>query len=277
MDTVDRMSDEKDGISRKAALGALDWMAVAGADEAMETEARDRRKPAETAAPARPAPEPAPAPLPSPATQPPLAPSQGAEDGRRAARAADSLEALKSALAAFEGCALKHTATNLVFADGNPQSGVMLIGEAPGADEDREGVPFVGVSGRLLDRMMSFIGRDRTGFYVTNIVFWRPPGNRNPTDAETAACMPFVQRHIELVRPRALLLMGRPASNTLLRRNEAIGRMRGKWFDYDMPGLDRPIPALPTYHPAYLLRSPEQKRLAWLDLLLLKEKLDETA
>lgn len=268
------MSDEKGGISRKAALGALDWMAASGADEATGPEARDRRKPVEAAEPARPAPEPTQS-APASAMEPPLAPSQGAEDGRRAAQAADSLETLKSALAAFEGCALKHTATNLVFADGNPESGVMLIGEAPGADEDREGVPFVGVSGRLLDRMMSFIGLDRTGFYVTNIVFWRPPGNRSPTDAETAACMPFVQRHIELVRPRALLLMGRPASNTLLRRNEAIGRMRGKWFDYQTDALARPIPALPTFHPAYLLRNPAQKRQSWLDLLTLKEKLDE--
>lgn len=265
------MSDDHGGNSRKAALGALDWMVGAGADEATGAEPVDRRKPATPAEPPQPAPQPAPA----PAAQPPLAPSQGAEDGRRAAEGADSLAALKSALAAFEGCALKHTATNLVFADGNPESGLMLIGEAPGADEDREGVPFVGVSGRLLDRMMSFIGRDRTGFYITNIVFWRPPGNRSPTDAETAACMPFVHRHIELVRPRVLLLMGAPASKTLLRRSEGITRMRGKWFEYESEGLDRPIPALPTFHPAYLLRNPAQKRESWLDLLTLKEKLDE--
>ncbi len=263
------MSDEKGGISRKAALGALDWMATAGADEVIGPDPRDRRKPAATAEP------PKPEPARQLAAEAPLAPSQGAVDGRRAAEAADSLAALKSALAAFEGCALKQTATNLVFADGNPESGVMLIGEAPGADEDREGVPFVGVSGRLLDRMMSFIGLDRTGFYITNIVFWRPPGNRNPTDAETAACLPFVHRHIELVRPRVLLLLGKPASNTLLGRNDAIGRMRGKWFEFKTDALARPIPALPTFHPAYLLRNPAQKRESWLDLLTLKEKLDE--
>jgi DNA polymerase len=151
----------------------------------------------------------------------------------------------------------------------------MVIGEAPGADEDREGLPFVGVSGRLLDRMMSYIGRDRSGFYVTNIVFWRPPGNRSPSDAEIAACLPFVHRHIALVRPRAILLLGRPASNNLLRRNDAISRMRGNWYDMQIDGMDQPVPALPTFHPAYLLRNPAQKREAWLDLLTLKARLAE--
>jgi DNA polymerase len=177
-------------------------------------------------------------------------------------------------LAAFEGCALKQTATNLVFADGNPDSGLMLIGEAPGADEDRLGLPFVGVSGRLLDRMLAAIGRDRTGTYITNILPWRPPGNRQPTPAEMAMCLPFVQRHVELVRPRIIVLIGGTSAKTLLGTAEGIMRLRGRWFDYRSPGLARPIPALATFHPAYLLRSPAQKREAWRDFLALKKKIE---
>ena len=265
------MNGDSETPSRRAALAALDWLAAAGADEAVGETPVDRRRDRAEAAPKTAPSEPV-APR-QPESRPPLAPSQGIEDGRRAAAGAGDLDSLKAALEAFEGCALKQTATNLVFADGNPDASVMLIGEAPGADEDREGLPFVGVSGKLLDRMMSFIGRDRTGFYITNIVFWRPPGNRSPTDAEIAACLPFVHRHIALVRPRALLLLGSPASKTLLRRSEGITRLRGKWYDMAVEGLDDPVPALPTFHPAYLLRNPAQKREAWLDLLTLKERL----
>ncbi len=205
----------------------------------------------------------------------PLAPSQGVADSRAAAAAADTLDALRAALSAFEGCALKQTATNLVFADGNPDADVMILGEAPGAEEDRRGVPFVGASGQLMDRMLAAIGLDRDSVYISNILFWRPPGNRNPTTAEVAACMPFVQRHIELVRPKALVFVGGASAKAMLDRTEGIMRLRGKWYDYRGPGLDKPIPALATFHPAYLLRSPGQKRAAWHDLLLLKTRLEE--
>ena len=151
----------------------------------------------------------------------------------------------------------------------------MFVGEAPGADEDRAGKPFVGVSGQLLDRMVSWIGLDRTRFYITNIVFWRPPGNRTPSPDEVAACMPFVARHIELVAPAILVPVGGPATEALLHRGEGIGKSHGRWYDYQTPGLERPIPAMPIFHPAFLLRQPAQKRAAWRDLLGLEQKMAE--
>jgi uracil-DNA glycosylase len=190
------------------------------------------------------------------------------------ADAAGDLAMLKESLAAFEGCPLKHTAKNLVFGDGNPEAGVMFVGEAPGADEDREGRPFVGVSGRLLDRMMASIGLDRETAHVTNILPWRPPGNREPTPAEVAACLPFIQRHIQLVSPRVLVLVGGTSAKTLLGRKEGIMRLRGRWLAYrGAEDAAEPIPALAMFHPAFLLRSPAQKGNAWRDLLMVKEKL----
>ena len=196
------------------------------------------------------------------------------ENARDAARNAASLDDLQSALGRFDGISLRKTATNLVFADGNPAAEVMLVGEAPGADEDRQGKPFVGVSGQLLDRMMAAIGLDRTTFYITNVCFWRPPGNRKPTEAELAAQQPFVLRHIELVKPRVLVLVGGSSAQMLLGTNEGITRLRGRWFDYRSDGLEQPIPALPLFHPAYLLRQPELKREAWRDLLKLKGRIE---
>lgn len=190
---------------------------------------------------------------------------------REAARAAPDLAALKEALARFDGVSLSKTATNLVFADGNPQARVMLVGEAPGADEDRLGLPFVGVSGQLLDRMMAAIGLDRTSFYITNVCFWRPPGNRKPTDLELAAQKPFVERHIELVAPKVLVLVGAAAAQGLLGTTEGITRLRGRWFHYQSGATS--IPAIPIFHPAYLLRQPAQKRETWRDLLKLREVL----
>ena len=192
---------------------------------------------------------------------------------REAARAAPDLAALKEALARFDGVSLSKTATNLVFADGNPKAKVMLVGEAPGADEDRLGLPFVGVSGQLLDRMMAAIGLDRTSFYITNVCFWRPPGNRKPTDLELAAQKPFVERHIELVAPRVLVLVGAAAAQGLLGTTEGITRLRGRWFQYRPGAGEQAIPALPIFHPAYLLRQPAQKRETWRDLLKLREVL----
>jgi DNA polymerase len=262
-----------------------------GADEAIAESPQnrlERRAPSDGAtSPAGFAAEPGEVPpLPRPAS--PLAPprseapaiaippsSAAAErSARTLAAAANSLEELEDALAAFDGCPLKFTATRLVFGDGAPRAAVMLVGEAPGSDEDREGRPFVGVSGQLLDRMLAAIGLSRKEAYVANTLYWRPPGNRSPTQAETAACLPFIRRQIELVGPRILVLLGGAAAKTMLNRAEGITRLRGRPFDYESEGLKGPIPALATYHPAYLLRQPSQKREAWQDFLTLSEMID---
>jgi DNA polymerase len=250
----------------------LDWMAAMGANEAVGATPVDRRGVPQQPQALQDAP-PSPAPSPAPAAPVPLAPAQGAADAREAAARATSLEELRAALQAFEGCALKRTATNLVFARGNPQAPVMFIGEAPGAEEDRAGLPFVGPSGRLLDLMLRWIGLGEDSAYITNILFWRPPGNRSPTDAESAACLPFVRRHIAIVKPRLLVTLGRPALNTVLGISTGINKARGRWVEYG-EGLDTPIPAMPTFHPAYLLRNPAQKRQSWIDFLALRERLD---
>jgi DNA polymerase len=191
------------------------------------------------------------------------------------AQACRTLAELKAAVEGYDGCALKGFATRTVFADGHPEAKVMVIGEAPGEDEDRQGLPFVGVSGKLLDRMLAAVDLDRArNAYITNVVFWRPPGNRKPTAEEIALCLPFVQRHIEVLDPALLLLVGGPAASTILANAQGITKLRGKWFEYESPGLSRPIPTMATFHPAYLLRSPNQKRLAWRDLLAFKQKLD---
>jgi DNA polymerase len=260
-------------------LAALRWQLEAGADEAIEDRPIDRY--AAAAAPAAPLvrrpvderPRPGAAPQAARASRPTAAPTAAERSARSLAAAARSVGELAEALAAFDGCPLKRTATNLVFADGNPKARIMLVGEAPGADEDRIGRPFVGLSGQLLDRMLACIGQDRRSVYITNIIFWRPPGNRDPTAAEIAACLPFVERHIELVSPEVLVLLGRFSANVLLARNEAIGRLRGRWFQYESAGMSRPVPAMATYHPAFLLRQPAQKREAWRDLLAIHERL----
>ena len=204
------------------------------------------------------------------ATAPP-SPEAAVMAAREAARTAQSLEDLRALLAAFEGCALRSTATQLVFADGNPHSRVMFVGEAPGYDEDIVGRPFVGRSGKLLDLMMAAIGLDRTNTYIANVVPWRPPGNRTPTPQETAICLPFIRRQIELANPDILVCLGGPAMQTLLAIKEGITRTRGRWFAYDTG--TREIRALATFHPAFLLRSPLQKRFAWRDFLALKKAL----
>jgi DNA polymerase len=190
---------------------------------------------------------------------------------REAAKSAKNLDELRALLENFEGCMLRATATRLVFADGQPGSRVMFVGEAPGRDEDIAGVPFVGRSGKLLDLMMAAIGLDRTKVYIANVVPWRPPGNRTPTPQETAICLPFIRRQIELADPDILVCLGQPATQTLLGTKEGITKTRGRWFKYDTGS--REIRALATYHPAFLLRSPLQKRLAWRDFLALKKAL----
>ena len=203
-------------------------------------------------------------------------PIMGVQSAWDIASQCQSVAELEAAVRAFDGCPLKKTAANTVFADGNPEARVMFIGEAPGADEDRQGKPFVGVSGQLFDKMAASIGLDRTSLYITNIVFWRPPGNRNPTTNEIAVCLPFVERHIELVDPDILVPLGGPAAKTLLGVQQGIPRLRGKWHPYQTTNLPAPIDALPFFHPAYLLRSPAHKRESWQDLLAIRSKLSST-
>jgi len=204
------------------------------------------------------------APMLSGLAEAPPAPDAAIASARELARTAPTLEVLRDLLDKFDGCALKSTASRLVFADGNPKARVMFVGEAPGRDEDIEGLPFVGRSGKLLDRMIAAIGLDRTKVYIANVIPWRPPGNRTPTPQETQICLPFIQRQIELVDPDVLVTLGNPSTQTLLGTREGIMRTRGKWFDYDTG--TRSIRALPTFHPAYLLRSPSYKRMSWQDL-----------
>jgi DNA polymerase len=271
-------------LDSQQALALLKLYIEWGADEAIESTPQSRLgatlpRPAIPARkPVSPAPTPQLSEQPVPSFRPTPVRAVGPADqaavlsAREAARAAPDLAALKEALARFDGVSLSRTATNLVFADGNPEAKVMLVGEAPGADEDRLGLPFVGVSGQLLDRMMAAIGLDRTSFYITNVCFWRPPGNRKPTDLELAAQKPFVERHIELVAPKVLVLVGAAAAQGLLGTTEGITRLRGRWFQYQPEGAAA-IPTIPIFHPAYLLRQPAQKRETWRDLLKLREVL----
>lgn len=261
----------------------LRWYVDAGVDEAIGDESVDRYKAparpamAVPAAPSAPAPQPQQPPTGFVAARAVTAPV-GDASAAHIAQGAKTVEELRAAVEAYTGCGLKQFASRTVFADGNPKARVMFVGEAPGADEDRQGLPFVGVSGKLLDQMLASIGLDRaTNAYITNVVFWRPPGNRAPTDEEIASCLPFVTRHIELVDPAVLVFVGGLAAKTLLAKSLGITKLRGHWYNYETPGLSRPVPSMPLFHPAYLLRSPQQKRFAWRDLLAIKHKLDETA
>ena len=203
--------------------------------------------------------------------------SETTNSAHATARAADTLEALRDAISAFEGCPLKQTAKNLVFGDGPENSKFMLIGEAPGAQEDREGRPFVGPAGQLLERMLKAISIERSDVYITNILPWRPPGNRTPTDSETAACVPFIERQIELVAPELLILVGGVSAKTLLGTTQGIMRTRGKWLEYKREGRLAAIPARAILHPAYLLRSPAQKRETWMDLLAIQQRIGDVS
>ena len=258
---------------RQAALEALAFQLDAGVDVALGDAPVNRfedRQAESTPAPAR---TPV-AQWSAPAATPPVlpVPDEAVSAAREAAKSAATLEDLQAALSRFEGCALRFTAKQLVFADGNPQSRVMFVGEAPGAEEDREGLPFVGRAGKLLDQMLGAIGLDRTKVYIANIVPWRPPGNRTPTPQESAICYPFIRRQIELANPDLLVCLGRPSMQTLLGVKEGIRGIRGRWFDFDTG--TRTIRALVTFHPAYLLRSPLEKRHSWRDMLALKKALD---
>lgn len=267
------------------ALAVLQWYAEAGVDEAVEDTPVDYF--AQALAEAKPAPRPAPKPAasilpasPAPSTAQPAYAAKAtagivAEAQERAA-ACDTVEALKKAVQEFDGCALKKHATNTVFSDGVSTAGIMFVGEAPGADEDRQGIPFCGVSGQLLDRMLASIGLDRKeNAYISNTIFWRPPGNRNPTEEELEVCRPFVEKHIALVKPKVLVLVGGVAAKSLLGTTEGITRLRTRPHSYSNSLLDTPIPAHALFHPSYLLRQPAHKAMAWKDLLLIKQRLNE--
>lgn len=211
-----------------------------------------------------------------PAVPAPPPPDQAAISARELAQAARTLDELRAALEGFDGCALKRTASRLVFADGNPQARIMLVGEAPGADEDRQGLPFVGRAGQLLDRMLAAIGLDRASVYIANVVPWRPPGNRTPTTQETAICLPFIHRQIALCNPDILVCLGGSSAQTLLGIRDGIMKSRGRWFDFNVEADAGPrtVPCIATLHPAYLLRQPAHKRLAWRDLIELRKAIN---
>jgi DNA polymerase len=260
-------------VHEKSARDLLDFYIEAGADALVGEEPVDRIATEDAPLTARSTPvtaraEPA-ARAPSPIAPP--APDEASMAARETAKRATSLDELRAVLDRFEGCALKATATQLVFADGNPQARLMFVGEAPGRDEDIEGLPFVGRSGKLLDRMLAAIGLDRTSVYIANIVPWRPPGNRTPTPQESQICLPFISRQIELADPDILVCLGGPSAQTLLGIRDGITKTRGRWFSFDTG--KREISAMPTFHPAFLLRSPLQKRFAWRDFLAIKKAL----
>jgi DNA polymerase len=274
-------------IAREDLESLLRWYVDQGIDETIGEEAIDRfaapaPQPQTSPLPVRQQAPPAPSPIrpaapaPTPLRGPvPIESPQLVEDARALARRCDNVADLEAAVRAFEGCALKRTAKNTVFADGVVGSPVMIVGEAPGADEDRLGKPFVGVSGQLMDRMFDAIGMSRErDLYITNILFWRPPGNRTPTLAEQAICMAFTRRHIELARPKVLVLAGGTAAKSVLDTTEGIMRLRGKWVSLSLDDGSN-VPTLPTFHPAYLLRTPASKRQSWSDLLSLDKKLRE--
>ncbi|MGE0230307.1 MAG: uracil-DNA glycosylase family protein [Flavobacteriaceae bacterium] len=249
-------------MNRSQAYSAiLRWQAEAGADEAIGEVALDRR--AEMAAPKS-----------NPAA-PARGPVEAPEDIEAIAARAGSIPELARLLEAFDGCTLKKTASRLCLSDGVATARLMLIGEGPGREEDLQGKPFVGRAGQLLDRMLMAIGHDRTSVYITNCVFWRPPGNRTPTPEETTACRPFLNRQIEIVAPDVIVLLGAVAAQTLTGRKEGITKLRGRWFEIEAGG--RSIPAIAALHPAYLLRQPGQKKFAWRDMLSVRRKLEEEA
>jgi uracil-DNA glycosylase len=252
----------------------LRWYAEMGIDVALDDVPHDRftESAASERAGAQPSSEPA-AKSPILSPRPALSADVLASTAGEAAVAAQTLEELRAQLLAFEGCALKATATQLVFADGNPNADIMIVGEAPGADEDRQGLPFVGRAGQLLDKMLGAISLDRRHVYIANVVPWRPPGNRTPTPLETSICLPFMRRQIELVRPKILVCLGAAATQTLLGVKEGIMRIRGRWYDYDMAGTN--IPAIAMLHPAYLLRQPSHKKFAWQDLRELAKMIEK--
>lgn len=271
---------------QNTALELLKWFSEMGADEAIADEPADwfarseaqqqakkavvqaqKTRPAPTSQPAQP-----PA-RPRNAAPAPIAPDKAVMAAREQARSAKSLKELQEILLKFDGCALKATAKNTCFKRGSDEARIMFIGEGPGRDEDIQGIPFVGRAGQLLDKMLSSVGLGEEQVYITNIVYWRPPGNRTPTPQEVQACAPFLERQIELLDPAFIVLIGAPSSHHILDVTEGITRLRGKWKQRDIGGKARAC--LPILHPAYLLRTPAAKRLAWRDMLAIRDKFDE--
>lgn len=271
------MAKGQNDISPQQAAAALAWLSEMGADEIIGDLPVDRTAMPHAAGVAERRADPEP---PRPAMRPalPVSAAHAGEDARALAAACSTLSDIARALETFDACPLKKTATKLCFADGNEDAFVMLIGEAPGRDEDLQGKPFVGRSGQLLDRMLKAIGLARSAadpegaVYISNTIFWRPPGNRTPTEAETAMCLPFLERAIEIKQPHVIVCLGATPTQRLTGRTEGILKLRGQWLETRISG--RTIPLLPTLHPAYLLRQPGQKRLAWRDMLLLRQALD---
>ena len=262
-------------------LNTIELLVDAGVSEAIANTPNNLLKPKKPAVAKATTPAPA---LPKAAVAVPL-PVQSSNNAslnqiiasaRQAAEAATTLEELRKAVESFDGCSLKKMANKTVFADGNPDTRVMLIGEAPGADEDIQGIPFCGMSGQLLDKVLKSINLDRkTGFYITNTLFWRPPGNRKPTPEELAICEPFLEKHVALVNPKVLLLVGATAVTGILKNNDSMGKLRSKLFTYKNRYMQHEVPVMVTYHPSFLMRSPINKRLAWDDMQMLKNFLAE--
>jgi len=250
-------------------LETLNWLVEAGADETIGEEpvnrllAKSTQSASQLSTPARSA---------APAIR--SAPTgDGVTDAQALAKAANNLTELKNAMEGFEACGLKHTATNTVFADGTPDGRVMFIGEAPGRDEDRLGKPFVGRAGQLLDKMLASIGLNRNAnVYITNVINWRPPENRDPSPEEAAMCLPFLRRHIELADPKVIVLLGAVAARHVMGLSDGIMKSRGRWMEYRVG--ERMVPIMPTLHPAYLLRQPAHKKLAWRDLQSLAARME---
>jgi len=262
-------------------LSALRWLVDAGADEAIGEHAIDRFAPPtlrETVkSPPMPVRERVQIAAPKNTSPPPPTAQANGDDAigeaQHVARSCNTLADLRAALEGFEGSQLKKNAKRTVFADGNPASRILLIGEAPGRDEDREGLPFVGRAGKLLDLMLAAIGLGRSSVYITNVMPWRPPDNRNPEATEVAICLPFLRRHIELAAPRIMMLLGSTSLRHVLGNAEGILRNRGRWMEYRVG--EENIPVMPTLHPAYLLREPAHKKLAWRDLQSFAEKIEQ--
>lgn len=258
----------------------LEWYIAAGVEETAGAVPFAQERPEEKSpAPVLRAPRPAAAAFSAPARQATTALAQATVDAcqnaRELCKQIDNLDELRALVEKFDGCALKLTAAHTVFGDGNPNSKIMLVGEAPGADEDRIGKPFVGRSGQLLDKMLKAAGLDRSVCYITNVLPWRPPGNRTPTDGEIAVCLPFLRRQIDIINPDYIFILGGSAANALLDQQESISRLRGRWLEYKNAS-GKTVEVLASYHPAYLLRNPGQKSKVWCDLLRLTKKISNT-
>lgn len=270
---------------KKSALDAMEWYLDNGVTDILEDEPVDKTVMMQESKPVSTMPEPkteTAKPTPSREKAVPMGSAEARKTSEALARSAKTLDELKEAISSFDGLSVKKTALNMVFCDGNPKAPIMVIGEAPGADEDEQGKPFVGQSGQLLDRILAGIGLSRKAedpaqaVYISNILNWRPPGNRTPTPAEMSIALPFIEKHIQLIGPKILILVGNTPMKSLLDTKEGIMKMRGRWHDYkpvsDIGDLAQEILALPSFHPAFLLRNPMQKKTVWQDMITLQKK-----